>query len=99
MSNRILNVFPGQDDSTRLVLARESGLDGQSQLVLRQENFSPHVGWFVQSRLAMDAAQAAALKMTLTSNLMDQSGDDSERASASATPAATTLKLHAAIAG
>jgi hypothetical protein len=85
-----------------LVLARET-VDGfTEQLVLRSESLSPHVGWFVQSRIAIDAEQAAALKMTLTSGLIDggersvtpRLGQEQEYE-----PASTTLKLHSAMAG
>ncbi|WP_372896950.1 hypothetical protein [Stieleria sp.] len=67
----ILNVFPSDSGDQRLVLARESDGNG-STLVLRQESRSPHVGWFVQSRIAIEPNQVAALKMTLTSNLVKE---------------------------
>ena len=70
MISTILNVFPSDSGENRLVLARETAEDGSSQLVLRQESRSPHVGWFIQSRIAIESNQVAALKMTLTSNLV-----------------------------
>ena len=68
----VLNVFLGSDEDSRLLLARETNAEGQSQMVLQQESLSPHVGWFAQSRITVDDAQAAALKMTLTSQLIDE---------------------------
>ncbi len=72
MDTSILNVFPGQSDDDRLVLAREISDDNLAHLVLRQETRSPHVGWFVQSRIVIEPAQDAAVKMTLTSNLVKE---------------------------
>ena len=74
MQSTVLNVFPSQSDDQRLVLARELSPQGQSQLVLRQETRSKHVGWFTQSRIVIEPDQAAALKMTLTSNLVKEAG-------------------------
>ncbi|MCA9137060.1 MAG: hypothetical protein KDB00_09885 [Planctomycetales bacterium] len=70
MDTTILNVFPGQSNDDRLVLAQETADDQVTHLVLRQETRSPHVGWFVQSRIVIEPGQVAALKMTLTSNLV-----------------------------
>ncbi|OYP38923.1 hypothetical protein [Rhodopirellula sp. MGV] len=106
-STRILNVFPGQSEGTRLVLASECEPDGQSVLVLRQENFSPHVGWFVQSRVVMENDQATALKMTLTSNLMGSNAGSSKEPASNHVASKRTadpssqprLKICAAIAG
>ena len=78
MITTILNVFPGDSDENRLVLARETNQTGETQLVLRQESRSPHVGWFVQSRIVMDPNQVVALKMTLTSNLLKESAPREE---------------------
>ncbi len=72
MTPKILNVFPSQSGESRLVLAQEFKDDGTSQLVLRQETQSEHVGWFVQSRILIEPDQVAALKMTLTSRLVDE---------------------------
>ncbi|MCC9600026.1 hypothetical protein LOC67_05585 [Stieleria sp. JC731] len=104
MSNRILNVFPGQAEGTRLVLAQESESGSQSQLVLRQENYSPHVGWFVQSRVVIENDQATALKMTLTSSLMNaapttRSGGDQQQPSYADQTKPAELKIFSAIAG
>ncbi len=70
MQSTVLNVFPSQSDDHRLVLAREVSAQGHSQLVLRQETRSNHVGWFTQSRIVIEPDQVAALKMTLTSSLI-----------------------------
>lgn len=91
MNSTILNVFPGKSGDDRLVLAREVDASGAAQLVLRQESRSPHVGWFVQSRIAIEADQVAALKMTLTSNLV-QEAQPSEEAPA-------VLSFRSALAG
>lgn len=72
MISMIVNVFPSESGEERLVLAHETDEAGTQQLVLRQESRSSHVGWFVQSRIAIDPNQAAALKMTLTSNLVKE---------------------------
>lgn len=91
MNATILNVFPGESGVERLVLARELGDNGAAQLVLRQESRSPHVGWFVQSRIAIEPNQVAALKMTLTSNLVKESSPCEE--------APSVLSFRNAIAG
>ena len=77
MSSHVLNTFPSQDGSSRLVLASETDEVGNTQLVLRQETLSDHVGWFVQSRIRIEPDQVAALKMTLTSRLVDESSQPS----------------------
>ena len=61
----ILNVFPGANDQNRLVLVRTATICGREHLVLRQETHSPDIGWFVQSCVAIEPGQVAALKMTL----------------------------------
>ena len=91
MSSQILNVFPSESGEQRLVLAREVSDQGISQLVLRQESQSTHVGWFVQSRIVIEPDQVAALKMTLTSNLIRESTTSDE------TPA--VLSFRTAMAG
>ena len=63
----ILNIFPGADDSHRLVVVIEQVGDGPSGLVLRQETFAPDVGWFVQSQLPIEPCQVTGLKMALAS--------------------------------
>ncbi len=63
----ILNVFPTDDDSGRLVIAVEQSDSGRSRLVLRQESRSDHVGWFVQSRIVIEPEQVTGLKMVLSS--------------------------------
>lgn len=78
MNFTILNVFPSDSGDERLVLAREIDDRGVEQLVLRQESRSPHVGWFVQSRIAIEPGQVAALKMTLTSNLVKDTAPTDE---------------------
>lgn len=88
MQSSILNVFPGLDDGSRLVLAHESDGEGTTQLVLRQETRSEHVGWFVQSRIAIEPEQVAALKMTLTSRMVSEP-----------TRSAPPLRIRSALAG
>lgn len=66
----ILNVFPSNDELHRLVIAVEQEEGPQSRLVLRQETFSDDVGWFVQSRIAVEPEQIAGLKMSLTGHSM-----------------------------
>ncbi len=61
----ILNVFPSNDELQRLVIAVEQQEGSPSRLVLRQETFSDDVGWFVQSRIAVEPEQVAGLKMSL----------------------------------
>ncbi len=65
----ILNVFPASDDQHRLVIAIEQRTDGDRVLVLRQETYSPDVGWFVQSCVAIEPEQLPGLKMALTSGV------------------------------
>ena len=62
----ILNVFPGASETNRLVLARTTTMCGLEHLVLRQETHAPDVGWFIQNQVAIEPAQVAALKMTLS---------------------------------
>tara|TARA_R110002049_G_scaffold285698_3_gene466899 strand:+ start:55284 stop:55607 length:324 start_codon:yes stop_codon:yes gene_type:complete len=64
----ILNVFPGANEQHRLVLAQATTICGLEHLVLRQETHSSDVGWFVQSCVAIEPDQVAALKMTLSPN-------------------------------
>ena len=61
----ILNVFPSTDDQQRLVIAVEQEAEQGSRLVLRQESFSEAIGWFIQSRVAIEPSQVAGLKMSL----------------------------------
>ncbi len=72
MNSKVLNVFPSDCGNHRLVLVRESIGDGPSQLVLQQESKAPQVGWFAQSRIPIQPSQIAALKMTLTSSLVEE---------------------------
>lgn len=69
----ILNVFPSDDENRRLVVAVErSEQDACDRLVLRQESFSSDVGWFVQSRIAVEPEQIPGLKTLLTGQLVKQ---------------------------
>ena len=68
----ILNVFPSDDELQRLVIAVEHCEQGASRLVLRQESFSEDVGWFVQSRIAVEPEQIPGLKMSLTGQVMKE---------------------------
>ena len=71
-TEKIVNVFPSDDSMQRLVVAIEQEGDAESRLVLRQESFSEDVGWFVQSRVAIEPEQVAGLKMCLTGQVMRQ---------------------------
>ena len=62
----VLNVFPSEDENSRLVIAVEQLEEGQSRLVLRQETRAEKVGWFVQSCVAVLPEQIAGLKMALS---------------------------------
>ena len=97
MSSKILNVFPDETGENRLVLVQESCDGGETQLVLQQESRSPHVGWFVQSRISIGANQVAGLKMTLTSNLADQLTRDEVAQQDQESPA--TINFRTALAG
>ena len=66
----ILNVFPSDDQLQRLVIVMEQSEQGSSRLVLRQESFSEDVGWFLQSRIAVEPEQIPGLKMSLTGQVM-----------------------------
>ncbi len=66
----ILNVFPSSDECHRLVVAVEQEDDSSSRLVLRQETYSDDVGWFVQSRVAIEPEQIPGLKMSLSGPTM-----------------------------
>lgn len=67
-SETILNVFPGASDHNRLVLVRCVTMCGHEHLTLRQESYSPDVGWYAQSGVAIEPGQVAGLKMTLSPN-------------------------------
>ena len=71
-TEKILNVFPTDDAMQRLVVAIERKGEAESRLVLRQESFSEDVGWFVQSRVAIEPEQVAGLKMCLTGQVIRQ---------------------------
>lgn len=60
----ILSVLPGATDHARTVIAMNP--TGPGNLVeMRQETFSPAVGWFVQSRIELSAEQVAGVRRTL----------------------------------
>ncbi|MEM8668576.1 MAG: hypothetical protein AAGG48_13740 [Planctomycetota bacterium] len=61
----VLNVFPGQDENQRLVIAIEQEPGQESRLVLRQESYSEAIGWFIQSRVAIEPNQVAGLRLAL----------------------------------
>ena len=63
----IINVFPSNDESHRLVIAVEQESGCRSRLVLRQETFADDLGWFVQSRVPVEPEQVAGLRMSLAS--------------------------------
>lgn len=65
-NDTILDVFPGTSENHRLVLVQSETMCGLKHLVLRQETHSPNVGWFVQSCVAIQENQIAALKMALS---------------------------------
>ena len=70
LNETILNVFPSEDETKRLVIACEQSEGESSRLVLRQESFAEDVGWFVQSRIQVEPEQVPGLKMSLsTQNL------------------------------
>ncbi|MCG8653546.1 MAG: hypothetical protein MI861_27160 [Pirellulales bacterium] len=64
----ILNVFPGQQQDSRLVIALVPSTGGGSHLELRQENRADKVGWFVQSRVSVMPEQVAGLRAALAGN-------------------------------
>lgn len=70
LNETILNVFPSDDETKRLVIACEQSESERGRLVLRQESFAEDVGWFVQSRIQIEPEQIPGLKMSLsTQNL------------------------------
>lgn len=90
----ILNVFPGADDRHRLVVAVEQVGDASSTLVLRQETHSDDVGWFVQSRVAVESGQVAGLRMALGSG----QARASQPAARDARPLPAILRFESAVA-
>ena len=66
MTETILNVVPGNDEFSRLVMALER-FGGESRVVLRQESYSDDVGWFVQSRVDIEPEQVHGLRNALGS--------------------------------
>jgi hypothetical protein len=77
----VLNIFPSEDENSRLVIAIEQPDEGPSRLVLRQETRAAKVGWFVQSCVAVLPEQVAGLKMALsggrTRSVQPKRGDTS----------------------
>lgn len=65
-NERVLDLFPGSEQHNRLVLARVDDAQGDHRYILRQETFSSDVGWFVQSRIAIEPDQLSGLKAALT---------------------------------
>ncbi len=70
----IINVLPGASAQQRLVLAQASTICGLEHMILRQETYSPDVGWFVQNQVAIEPGQVAALKMTLSPAMVNRGG-------------------------
>ena len=73
----ILNVFPGSSEQHRLVLVHTATMCGLEHLMLRQETHSSDVGWFIQSSVAIEPGQVAALKMTLSPNSLAKANSPS----------------------
>lgn len=90
----ILNVFPGANEQSRLVLVKTSTMCGLNHLVLRQETHSPDVGWFTQSCVVIEPNQVAGLKMTLSPQ---NHGGANEIARTKQIASSTTLRLHEAV--
>ena len=67
MNDIVLNVLPADSDDSRIVVAMEQDESGKRQMVLRQESLSRDVGWFVQSRVVVQANQVNALKACISS--------------------------------
>lgn len=65
MNERILAVFPQENDRERLVVIARETLEG-TETVLRQESRCD-TGWFVQSEISASPQQMAGLKVLLTS--------------------------------
>ena len=59
----IIAVIPTGDES-RLVFASSTEAV-EKPIVLRQESFSSHVGWFVQSTIAMTRVEMVALRSAM----------------------------------
>ncbi|WP_146518520.1 hypothetical protein [Stieleria varia] len=101
-SETILNVFPGASDTNRLALVQTETICGLRHLVLRQESYSPDVGWFTQSCVVIEPEQVAALKMTLSPQQLGANGQGMKASVArpsrpQSSTAPTTLRLHEAV--
>jgi hypothetical protein len=94
-TERILDVFPAADEFHRLVLATAQSGAGEDLYFLRQETFAGDVGWFVQSRVSIEACQLAGLKAALTCGRVQQTAPRYERETL---PAATILTFQPAAA-
>ncbi|QDT05541.1 hypothetical protein K227x_39420 [Rubripirellula lacrimiformis] len=69
----LISVLPTDDDHNRLVIVIQRGEpddceSGGDRMMLRQESYSPDVGWFTQSCLPIQPEQMAGLKAALTGN-------------------------------
>lgn len=60
----VLAIIPGQDDSQRMVFANRLS-PAEKPIVLRQESFSPDVGWFTQSSLEMTREEMVLLRAAM----------------------------------
>ena len=60
-SEVILAVIPGEGPENRLVFASRSNAHNKP-IILRQETFSPDVGWFTQSSLEMTRQEMVLLR-------------------------------------
>lgn len=60
----VLDVIVGNDESSRLLVVKTSDA-AEAKLAVRQQSFAAGIGWFTQSSVEIEAAQAAALWPTL----------------------------------
>lgn len=61
----ILAVIQGEDPHHRMVFASRTVEEGQRPIVLRQESFSPDIGWFAQSTIAMSRQEMVHLRAAM----------------------------------
>jgi hypothetical protein len=69
---KVLDVFPADCPGQRLVVLQET-IAGHSQIILQQESHSTNVGWFTQSRVAVNSNQLCGLKTLLSGRSLDLS--------------------------
>ena len=60
----VLAVIPSSDSASRMVFATRCG-NASKPIILRQESFSPNVGWFTQNTIEMTRQEMVLLRSAM----------------------------------